>query len=164
MRVERLNRWVGVGEGDEVGWVDYDSIGLWVSNWFKDKLSGSVVIKFGYFFHVVGNFVQPQLKCGFCGMLGNSTRYCRNTPHYPKCGGPHLASACKLERVRGLEECHGVGMEYKEIENLQPPRKTRGSIFLSSLQVGQLNLRRSVVAFDVITESIECGNVDVRML
>lgn len=58
----------------------------------------------------------------------HSTRYCKNAPHCPQCGGPHLASVCKVDRVRGLEECNGEGMEDEEIEDMQPPYNRTGGV------------------------------------
>lgn len=75
------------------------------------------------------DYIQPRLVCGFCGLPGHSAKYCRNTPHCPKCGGPHIGSACKVDRVRGMEECNdGEGMEDEDHKVRQPPRvKQRGN-------------------------------------
>lgn len=42
-------------------------------------------------------------------------------------GTHHTASACKLNRVRTLEDCNGEVMEDEAAENFEPPRvKPRG--------------------------------------
>lgn len=49
---------LGDEAGDGVSWVACNSIGFWVSNDFRDNFIERAVVKFGYCFHAIKEYVQ----------------------------------------------------------------------------------------------------------
>lgn len=59
MRAKRLKRRVGTKAGDGEGWVDCKSIRVWVFDEFKSQFTKGVVVKFGYYYHAIREYIQP---------------------------------------------------------------------------------------------------------